>query len=100
MSKRDMEEAKRWSEHRRNVRALRETPRCEGREVDVALEFPGLMASYKELDAWLRDRDWVPDNETRTVWRLMKGRRVVIATMGEAIQTQLRKDRRAGKARP
>lgn len=46
--------------------------------------------TYKETDAWLRERGWVPDGNA---WRLMVGPRVRIYSFDEACKFQQRSDR-------
>ncbi len=45
--------------------------------------------NYREDEAWLLDRGWVPD---RNAWRLMTGRRVRIYSLEEACKFQRRSD--------
>lgn len=65
------------------------------------MEFPGYMASFRETDAYLRDRGWVPDGPR---WRLTRGPRVIIADGQEALRFQVRSDavakRRAAHPQP
>jgi hypothetical protein len=59
--------------------------------------YPGDMASYREVDAWLEAGGWVRDG--RAAWRLMRGRRITVATHEEAVKMQKRREA-AAKRQP
>jgi hypothetical protein len=54
------------------------------------LPYPGDMAPYPDVDAWLMDRGW--ERFVSVTWRLVRGVRVTIATHGEAVKIQKRRD--------
>jgi hypothetical protein len=81
--------------HRDDLRNIEDVlDECEPDPAPVAT--PDTMASFKVIDAWLMDRGWVQD---RGSWRLMNGRRVIIATHEEADKIQRRRDAQARRKR-